>query len=148
MKNMKIKFYDLDLDGRIIKVAPIIRQYTHGEGLAIELIAENFEPFDDLTSNLCGCELTTENCAFVNTNTYYDVKKFLLDNKLAFQTFRQVSFNFNTYTEFLFDLEKLNDGEELDKLMDQLHELYDQYDENPSALSEEQINMLKNYNVI
>lgn len=101
------------------KVKAFALRYLLPDRLSVSLFdIENCEPFLDVTVNIPYESVSGDDCAFVDTNNYPWICKFLEDNHLATSTGYIGMSDYCTYPEYKFDLSKLSkEGDESDGSM-------------------------------
>lgn len=111
---MKYKLHDFY--GKDYWLIPILHRYSKNNGVAIELLdADDGDTFAFLTVNLGG-EAINQNVdsVFVDINNNRWAEKFIETNALATKTQNFRKSGFCTYTEYKFNLNKINVFEEDD----------------------------------
>lgn len=104
-----LKTYNLTLMGKTFCLIPYAREYSINGRLAIELVDKKTkETFTFLTVNTNEFLSDDKELAFVDTNNNPWAEKFIEDNKLGVKTDHLIISGFWTYTEYRFDLSKLN----------------------------------------
>ena len=105
-----MKTYNVNLYGKPYTVYLVKSTYHYGNRLAVCLYTTDDEPFATLTVNLPEEELTSKDCAFIDTNNCEWLPEFLVENDIAFPTWNFARSGFCVYPEYLFNLEKLEGG--------------------------------------
>ena len=76
-----MKFMEINVYGNTYKVAAMKGRYMNNDTLAIQLVCEDGCPFTMLTVNISG--IAEDNYAYVDTNNFSEVEKFIKENKLG-----------------------------------------------------------------
>lgn len=103
-----MKFYELTNYGKTYNVYPEIGYYSHGNTLAVSLIADNEEPYCNLTVNIPDSIVwASDTDAFVDTNNCPWAEQFITENGLGSPLGYVGHSGFCSYPLYHFNLDEL-----------------------------------------